>query len=221
MDKKEVSAKIADYLLECKAVRLSPTDAFTWTSGLRSPIYCDNRVTLSYPEIRTYITKVLSDAIQTYYSGAEAIVGVATAGIPQGALIAAELNLPFAYIRSEPKKHGMKNAIEGHLEPGSKVVVVEDLISTGKSSLKAVMDLRVEGMKDIGLVSIFNYGFKETHQKFLDANCSYASLCDFSTLAERALSTDYINKEEHAAISDWNADAALWSEKYSSGNSPA
>ncbi len=187
---------------------------FTWTSGMRSPVYCDNRVTLSYPSIRKYITNCLCTVIKEQYPEVQGVVGVATAGIPQGALIADELNIPFAYIRSEAKKHGLKNAIEGHLEAGCKVVVVEDLISTGKSSLKAVEDLRENGFEVIGLVSIFNYGFAATHQKFVDAKCPYISLCDFNTLASEAAKTNYISADAQAKIAEWSKDAQAWSDAF-------
>mgnify|MGYP002336032403 FL=1 len=182
---------------------------------MRSPVYCDNRVTLSFPHIRKYITQCLSDVIRQRYSEAGAIAGVATAGIPQGALIAAELDLPFAYVRSEAKKHGLKNNIEGRLEKGSSVVVVEDLISTGKSSLKAVEDLREAGIKVAGLVSIFNYGFPETAEKFAAANCDFVSLCDFNTLAEQAVSSNYIQASEQAKIAEWSRNPQAWSDAVS------
>lgn len=213
MVNQELSAKIAQYLLECEAVKLNVNNPFTWTSGMRSPVYCDNRVTLSYPHIRKFITDSLAAVIREHFPGAEAIAGVATAGIPQGALIAAEMNLPFAYVRSEAKKHGMKNSIEGRLEDGCEVVVVEDLISTGKSSLKAVEDLREAGISVLGLVSIFNYGFPETHLKFQDAACKYISLCDFDTLAEEAAKINYISPEDKNKIAEWSANPQAWSAK--------
>lgn len=210
----ETSAKIAQYLLECEAVKLNISYPFTWTSGMRSPIYCDNRVTLSYTAIRKYITQSLCEVIQSKYPDAEAIVGVATAGIPQGASIADVLNLPFAYVRAEAKKHGLKNNIEGKLDAGTKVVVVEDLISTGKSSLKAVEDLRNNGIEVIGLVSIFNYGFIETDQKFKDAKCPYTSLSSFNDLIKQAETSGYINAEEVSKISEWNANPMKWSDSF-------
>lgn len=210
----EISAKIAQYLLECQAVKLNVDEPFTWTSGLRSPIYCDNRVTLSYPEIRKYITQELVNAIKQYYPTVEAIAGVATAGIAQGALIADSLELPFAYVRPEPKKHGLKNSIEGRLEEGAKVVVVEDLISTGKSSLKAVEDLKEFGFEVLGLVSIFNYGFLETDAKFKVANCHYHSLSNFNALAKEAQASQYITLEQAEKILSWNKDAKTWSDTF-------
>jgi orotate phosphoribosyltransferase len=165
--------------------------------------------------IRKYITKSLSDVIREQYPEGNAIVGVATAGIPQGALIADELNLSFAYVRAEAKKHGLKNSIEGKLEAHAKVVVVEDLISTGKSSLKAVEDLREAGVEVIGLVSIFNYGFPETAEKFSAAKCDYVSLCDFNTLAAEAVSTNYIHSAEQEKITEWSKNPQAWSDGFS------
>jgi len=209
----DTSAKIAQYLLECEAVKLNVDEPFTWTSGMRSPIYCDNRVTLSYPAIRQYITNELVKAIIQHFGNVEAIAGVATAGIAQGALIADKMNLPFAYVRPEPKKHGLKNSIEGRLEPGAKVVVVEDLISTGKSSLKAVEDLRENGIEVVGLVSIFNYGFAAADQKFKDTNCSYISLSNFNALAEVAIQTNYITNLQAEKIAMWSKDPQAWSDR--------
>ncbi len=208
----DTSAKIAQYLLECEAVKLNVDEPFTWTSGMRSPIYCDNRVTLSYPKIRQYITNALVKAIQQNFGNAEAIAGVATAGIAQGALIADQMNLPFAYVRPEPKKHGLKNSIEGRLEAGAKVVVVEDLISTGKSSLKAVEDLRENGIEVIGLVSIFNYGFVASDDKFNATKCPYISLSNFNDLAKVAISSHYITTSQAEKIALWSKDPQAWSD---------
>ena len=209
----DTSAKIAQYLLECEAVKLNVDEPFTWTSGMRSPIYCDNRVTLSYPTIRQYITTELVKVILQHFGNVEAIAGVATAGIAQGALIADKMNLPFAYVRPEPKKHGLKNSIEGRLETGAKVVVVEDLISTGKSSLKAVEDLRENGIEVVGLVSIFNYGFAAADQKFKDTNCPYISLSNFNALAEVAIQTNYITNLQAEKIAMWSKDPQAWSDQ--------
>lgn len=204
--------KIAQYLLECEAVKLNIDNPFTWTSGMRSPVYCDNRVTLSFPHIRGFITKALVSAIRENFSDVQAIAGVATAGIAQGALIAADMNLPFAYVRPEPKKHGLKNSIEGRLENGAKVVVVEDLISTGKSSLKAVEDLRENGIEVCGLVSIFNYGFTASDEKFKAAHCPYISLSNFNMLAEAAAAAGYITGEQADKIAMWSRDPQAWSD---------
>lgn len=168
---------------------------------------------MSYPAIRKYITEKLAETIREHFPDTQAIAGVATAGIPQGALIADMLGLPFAYVRPEPKKHGMKNSIEGRLDEGARVAVVEDLISTGKSSLKAVDVLKESGFHVAGLVSIFNYGFPETHKRFQDAGCAYVSLCDFNTLAEEAENSGKISKEQLKKIEEWSSDPAGWSSK--------
>lgn len=214
MNVNETSAKIAQSLLACEAVKLNVSNPFTWTSGLRSPVYCDNRVTLSFTETRKYITQSLCDAIKANFGEVEAIVGVATAGIPQGTSIADAMNLPFAYVRSEAKKHGLKNNIEGKIAPNTKVVVVEDLISTGKSSLKAVEDLRENGVNVIGLVSIFNYGFKNTDSKFQTAQCPYISLSNFGDLLKEAVQIGYIKSEDIEKISNWSSDPVAWSDKF-------
>jgi orotate phosphoribosyltransferase len=156
---KKTASEVASKLLQIQAIRLQPEKPFTWASGWKSPIYCDNRLSLSYPEIRTYIKKNLVKAIQVHFQEVEAIAGVATAGIPQGALIADQMDLPFIYVRSKAKGHGMENMIEGKVIPGQKVVVIEDLVSTGGSSLKAVQDLKNAGFEVLGMVAIFTYGF--------------------------------------------------------------
>lgn len=184
-----------------------------WTSGLRSPVYCDNRVTLSFPEARTYITEQMVSVIRSRFPEVQAIAGVATAGIAQGALIASALNLPFAYVRPEPKKHGLQNSIEGRLDAGAKVVVIEDLISTGKSSLKAVADLRENNIEVLGLLSIFNYGFPETDARFISESCPYVSLCNFKELSSVASNTGYISQSDFEKVSEWSADPKAWSEK--------
>ncbi len=192
MSNSESSAKIAKYLLETGAVKFSPDDPFTWASGIKSPIYCDNRVLLSYPNIREVIIDNFVLRIKETYPEVEAITGVATAGIAHGALIAAEMNLPFAYVRPEPKKHGMKNQIEGKLLPQSKVVVIEDLISTGMSSLKAVDALRESGVEVLGLGSIFTYGFKKSKDAFKESNCSYFTLTVLDDLLVAANEINYL-----------------------------
>jgi orotate phosphoribosyltransferase len=166
----QIAAEVADKLLEIEAIRLQPDQPFTWASGWKSPIYCDNRLSLSYPKVRNLIKEQLIRGIKNYFPGVETIAGVATAGIPQGALLANDLNLPFIYVRSKAKGHGMENMIEGKVVPGQKVVVVEDLISTGGSSLKAVQDLRNSGFEVLGMVAIFSYGFDIATQNFADAN---------------------------------------------------
>ena len=175
MTKRETSLKVAEFLLQIKAIKLQASNPFTWASGWKSPIYCDNRVTLSYPPVRTFSRQRLSELIQDQFSTVDVIAGVATAGIPQGVLVAQELGLPFVYIRSAAKDHGMNNLIEGEIQAGQRVVVVEDLISTGKSSLKAVDALRSVGAEVVGMVSIFTYGFDVATENFKQANCTLHS----------------------------------------------
>jgi orotate phosphoribosyltransferase len=202
--------KIAEYLLQIKAVKLQPTKPFTWASGWKSPIYCDNRLTLSYPVIRTYIRQEFCKAILDNYGKPDVIAGVATGGIAQGALVAQDLGLPFAYVRSDAKKHGLTNQIEGHVEKGQSVVVIEDLISSGGSSLKAVTALREAGCQVKGLVSIFTYGFKAAETNFKKAKCSSYSLCNYHALIEQALKENYINEEDIASLRKWREEPDNW-----------
>src|SRR5688572_25671810 len=188
----QTAGKVAQMLLQIEAIKLRTENPFTWSSGWKSPIYCDNRLSLSYPEIRTIIKDGLVQAIKENFSYAEVIAGVATAGIPQGALVAEALNLPFAYVRPKPKDHGMENLIEGRVTKGQKVVVVEDLVSTGGSSLKSVAALRDAGFEVLGMVSIFNYGFDIATRNFYDANVSLISLTDYSHMIIPALQSKYI-----------------------------
>jgi orotate phosphoribosyltransferase len=207
---KETSLKVAEFLLQIKAIKLQPQKPFTWASGWNSPIYCDNRITLSYPTVRTYIRQRLAEVIHEEFSSANLIAGVATAGIPQGVLVAQELGLPFAYVRSAPKDHGMNNMIEGEVKEGQKVVVVEDLISTGNSSLKAVEALRAAGCEVIGMVSIFTYGFEVANQNFKNANCKLISLSNYDDLIDQALESSCINPGEVELLKSWRADPANW-----------
>ncbi|MCX6189309.1 MAG: orotate phosphoribosyltransferase [Bacteroidetes bacterium] len=207
---KEVATQVATYLLEIKAVKLNPIEPFTWTSGWRSPIYCDNRVTLSHHVIRTYIKQELVNAIRKNFGTVTAIAGVATAGIAQGALVAEAMQLPYAYVRPEPKKHGMKNQIEGQLPAGSNVVVIEDLISTGGSSLKAIEALREEGFNVLGLAAIFTYGFDLASQQFENANCKMITLCDYNALLKVAVELDYINVNILDDLSAWRSNPSQW-----------
>lgn len=204
------AGKVAAMLLQIEAIKLNTEKPFTWSSGWKSPIYCDNRLSLSYPEIRTAIKNGLVEAIRENYFSVEAIAGVATAGIPQGALVAEALNLPFLYVRSKPKDHGMENLIEGRLTKGQKVVVVEDLISTGGSSLKVVEALRKEGAQVLGMVSIFNYGFDHATRNFYDADVSLISLSDFSHMLKYALDQKYITEEQLISLKAWRIDPAGW-----------
>ncbi|MDX1350194.1 MAG: orotate phosphoribosyltransferase, partial [Putridiphycobacter sp.] len=179
---KDKALKVAEFLLQIKAVKLQPQNPFTWASGWQSPIYCDNRKVLSYPKVRTYIRQVFVDTIIDTYGKPDVIAGVATGGIAIGALIAEQMGLPFIYVRSSAKAHGMQNQIEGYYEKGQKVIVIEDLISTGGSSLKAVEALREGGLNVSGLVAIFTYGFEQAQKNFNDANCKYTVLTDYEHL---------------------------------------
>ncbi|MFD2522534.1 orotate phosphoribosyltransferase [Emticicia soli] len=204
------SHKIASYLLSTKAVKLSPEQPFKWSSGWNSPIYCDNRVTLSYPEARTFIKKSLAKAIKKHFPDAELIAGVATAGIPQGALVAEALGLPFAYVRPKPKEHGMGNQIEGRIEKGQKVVVIEDLISTGGSSLKAVDALRDAGIEVVGMVAIFTYGFKVADTNFADKQVPLVTLSNYNALIDEAIKQDYISAESLDSLKKWRRKPETW-----------
>lgn len=210
LNKKEIALKVAEFLLQIKAIKLQPTNPFTWASGWKSPIYCDNRVSLSHPSIRTYIRQNLSAMITEEYGSVDLIAGVATAGIPQGALVAQELGLPFAYVRSSAKEHGLSNQIEGEVAPGQRVVIIEDLISTGSSSLKAVHALREAGCEVLGLAAIFTYGFKQADDNFKKAKCKYISLSNYSVMTEQALSSGYINDKEALALKKWKEDPENW-----------
>jgi len=191
-----VSLQTAEYLLGIKAVKLSPRDLFTWASGIKSPIYCDNRVTLSFPSIRTFIRENFVKAITEKFEQPGLIAGVATGGIPQGALVAEQLSLPFVYVRTSKKDHGLTNLIEGRVEPGQKVVVVEDLISTGSSSLEAVRALREASCNVIGMVAIFTYNLPVAVSRFREEDCPLITLTDFETLIGKAVETGYINEDD-------------------------
>jgi orotate phosphoribosyltransferase len=204
------SAKIAEYLLEIHAVRLNPDQPFTWTSGWKSPIYSDNRLSLSHPIIRNYIKKSLGDLIKSHFPDSEAIIGVATAGIAPGALVADYLELPFGYVRSEAKKHGMGKQVEGDIPPHKKVVVVEDLVSTGKSSLQAVETLRDYGCEVLGMVSIFTYGFDAAKKSFENIDCPFAYLCDYDSLIQVAVNKSIIKPDQLAILSDWRKSPETW-----------
>ncbi|MBN2637776.1 MAG: orotate phosphoribosyltransferase [Bacteroidales bacterium] len=209
----ETAIKVALYLLQVKAIKLRPDDPFTWASGLRSPIYCDNRISLSYPTVRSYIRTKLSEAAQQFFAGAEVVVGVATAGIPQGALVAEELGLPFAYVRSGKKDHGMTNQIEGHIEKGQKALVVEDLVSTGKSSLLAVDALLDAGVEVLGMVSVFTYGLEVARKNFESSACSLVSLSDYDHLIEAAVQQEYVSQEALNSLKQWRKDPKAWSDQ--------
>ena len=200
---KDIALKTAELLLKIKAVKLSPKEPFTWASGIKSPIYCDNRITLSYPEIRTFIRQNFVRAIQEGNFEPEAIAGVATGGIAQGALIAQELGLPFAYVRSEKKEHGLSNQIEGEVRQGQRIVVVEDLISTGGSSLNAVQALRAAGCNIKGMVAIFTYNLLKAEKAFKEADCALVTLTDYDHLLMKALEIGYITDSEVKVLQDF------------------
>jgi orotate phosphoribosyltransferase len=201
---------IAEMLLRIEAIKLNTQKPFTWSSGWKSPIYCDNRLSLSYPDVRNAIKVGLIGAIRENFFTAEAIAGVATAGIAQGAIVADAMNLPFLYVRPKPKDHGMENLIEGKITKGQKVVVVEDLVSTGGSSLKTVAALRDAGFNVLGMISIFNYGFDIATRNFYEANVSLISLSDYSHLIIQALNQKYISEEQVTSLKAWRVDPAGW-----------
>jgi orotate phosphoribosyltransferase len=206
----ETAGKIAAMLLQIQAIKLNTEKPFSWSSGWKSPIYCDNRLSLSYPEIRTPIKHALVQAIRENFFTVESIAGVATAGIAQGALVADVLQLPFLYVRPKPKGHGMENLIEGKIVKNQKVVVVEDLVSTGGSSLKATQALRDAGFEVLGMVSIFNYGFDIATRNFYDANTSLISLCDYPNLLKFALDQQYITEDQMVSLKAWRVDPSGW-----------
>ncbi len=193
-----------------KAVKLQPNNPFTWASGWKSPIYCDNRVTLSYPAERTHIRQTFAEMIVQKYGKPDVIAGVATGGIPQGVLIAQELGLPFIYVRSAAKGHGMGNMVEGAYEKGQRVVVVEDLISTGGSSLKAVESLKEAGLDVRGLAAIFTYGFKVAQDSFKKAGCPFITLTDYTILIEQALKSNYISQNDLTHLQNWRDNPSEW-----------
>jgi orotate phosphoribosyltransferase len=206
----ETSKKIAQYLLQSNSIKLEPANPFTWASGWRSPIYCDNRKTLSFPEIRTFIRDSFVEEIRKNFPLPDVIAGVATGAIAQGALVADKMGLPFIYVRSASKSHGLENLIEGVVESGQKVLVIEDLISTGGSSLKAVAALRDAGCAVLGMAAIFSYGFPQAHKNFKDADCKLITLSDYRVLLELALESGYISKKEVDILTEWRTDPENW-----------
>ena len=207
----EEAKQIANHLLQIKAIILQPNNPFTWASGWKSPIYCDNRKTLSFPNIRTHIRIKICEIIKEKYPHVNVIAGVATGGIAIGALIAEELGLPFIYVRASNKKHGKKNLIEGYYDSGQSVVVIEDLISSGKSSLAAVEALREEDLNVKGLISIFTYSFEEANKNFNKYSCEKTSLCDYETLIDEALKSNYIDQKDLSILKNWRKDPKNWS----------
>jgi orotate phosphoribosyltransferase len=207
---KDRALKVAEFLLQIKAVKLQPNSPFTWASGWKSPIYCDNRITLSFPAIRTYIRQGYAEAILEHFGKPDIIAGVATGGIAQGALVAQELGIPFIYVRSSAKGHGMGNMIEGHFEKGQRVVVIEDLISTGGSSLQAVHALRDAGLEVKGLVAIFTYGFDLSIKNFANAECPFVTLTDYDHLIDQALKSDYVTDSDVNSLREWKINPENW-----------
>lgn len=197
-------------LLKVKAIKLQPTNPFTWASGWKSPFYCDNRKTLSYPDLRSFVKIEISRLVAENFADADAVAGVATGAIPQGALVADALNLPFVYVRSKPKDHGLENLIEGELRPGMKVVVIEDLISTGGSSLKAVEAIRKNGCEVLGMVAAYTYGFDVARKAFEEANVQLITLTNYEAVVSEAVRIGYIKPKEVDLLNDWRKDPANW-----------
>ena len=205
-----VATEFAAQLLEVKAVKVQPTEPFTWASGWKSPFYCDNRKTLSYPKLRTFVKNNLVELIKASFSDADAVAGVATGAIAQGALVADALGLPFCYVRSKAKDHGMGNLIEGTLPEGSKVVVVEDLISTGGSSLKAVEALRAAGFEVVGMVAAYTYGFPVAEAAFREAGVKLVTLTNYEAVVKVAIESGYITADQQPTLNEWRKDPANW-----------
>ena len=201
---------IAENLLKIGAIKLSPAAPFKWASGWNSPIYCDNRLSLSFPETRTLVKTLLAECIKEHFPDVEAIAGVATAGIPQGVLVADLLDLPFLYVRPKPKDHGLANLIEGKVVPGQKVVIVEDLISTGGSSLKAAAELQKAGLNTLGMTAIFTYGFDISFESFKAAGLPLISLSNYSTLVEVAIEKGFIESKDLASLKIWRENPSKW-----------
>lgn len=198
-----VAEKVASCLLDIKAIKLEPTHPFTWASGWKSPIYCDNRKTLSYPEVRSYIKEQFAALVREKYPQAEVIAGVATGAIAQGALVAEQLGLPFIYVRSSAKSHGLENLIEGEVKAGQKVVVIEDLVSTGGSSLQAVEALRKAGCEVLGMLAIFTYGFQKAEDNFRAVNCELTTLSNYNTMIDLAVKNGYVKQEQVEKLKEW------------------
>ena len=207
---KQLDRILAEKLLKISAIKLQPENPFVWASGWNSPIYTDNRKTLSYPDVRSFIKVELCRIIMENFQEADAIAGVATGAIAQGALVADTLGLPYVYVRSTPKDHGLENLIEGNLKPGQKVVVIEDLISTGGSSLKAVEAIRAAGCEVVGMAAIFTYGFPIAIEKFIEAGVTLITLSNYNSMLEAALETNYIKEEDIETLKEWRKDPSIW-----------
>jgi orotate phosphoribosyltransferase len=206
----ETAGPVASRLLQIGAIKINHKQPFTWSSGWKSPIYCDNRLALSYPIIRSYIKEKLAQVIQEHFEKVECIAGVATAGIPQGALVADLLELPFVYVRPKPKEHGMGNLIEGKFDKGTRVVLIEDLISTGGSSLKAAQAMQDAGGKVIGMAAIFTYAFETAVKNFTDAKIPLVCLSDFNHLLTEAVKNQYLDEDQLIYVKSWRLDPANW-----------
>jgi orotate phosphoribosyltransferase len=202
--------KIASLLLDIGAIKLNHKTPFTWSSGWKSPVYCDNRLALSYPEIRSFVKESLANAIRKNFPDAEYIAGVATAGVPQGALVADVLGLPYVYVRPKPKDHGMGNLIEGKIDAGKKAVMIEDLISTGGSSLKAAQAMNEAGFNVIGMAAIFTYGFDVSEKAFVEAKIPLVCLSDFNHLLEEAVNKKYLDGDQLSYVKSWRVDPSNW-----------
>ena len=207
---KQTAKKTAELLLQNHAIKLQPTEPFTWASGWKSPIYCDNRIVLSYPPIRNFVRETMAKHIEQQYGKPDVIAGVATGAIGICVLVAEYLGLPFVYVRPEAKEHGRKNQIEGHIEKGQSVVVIEDLVSTGNSSLNAVKALEEIGANVKGMVAIFSYGFEVANKNFDEAEITLQTLSNYECLLEQALDTKYITPKEQEILADWNANPSKW-----------
>ena len=207
---KKVAEQTINYLTQINAIKLNTKNPFTWTSGIKSPIYCDNRLILSYPNVRKFIADEMTDIVKNLYGEKISIAGVATGAIAIGAMIAERLNLPYAYVRPEPKGHGLKNQIEGNINEGSSIVVIEDLISTGKSSLNAINALKSERYNVMGMLSIFSYNFQFANKKFEQENISINSLSDYNSLVEKIESEGSLNKTEINRLKKWREDPKIW-----------
>ena len=206
----DIKKQFAQKLMDIKAIKLQPNEPFTWASGWKSPIYTDNRKTLGHPSLRSFVKLELCHVIQENFPEADAVAGVATGAIAQGALVAEELGLPYCYVRPKPKDHGMGNQVEGEIKKGSKVIVVEDLISTGGSSLKAVAALREYGVEVIGMVASFTYGFPVAEEAFREAGVKLITLSNYDAVIEQAAETGYIKEEEKAVLAEWRKDPSVW-----------
>ncbi|MBK9328120.1 MAG: orotate phosphoribosyltransferase [Sphingobacteriales bacterium] len=210
MENNAYKETLAEYLLQIKAIQLNTQNPFIWASGIKSPVYCDNRKLLSYPEVRNFVKDGLISLLNEYFPHTDCIAGVATAGIPHGAIIADELNLPFIYVRSKPKEHGLTNTIEGDLRHGQRVLVVEDTISTGGSSLKAVSDLRAAGAEVIGMIAIYKYGFESAKQKFDAEGVVLKTLTNYEFLIRAAAKGGYISSDELETLNTWQTNPHDW-----------